>query len=70
MTRAGPLSGARVVGALQRLGFEQVSQRGSHVKMRHPDGRTAIIPMHSEIARGTLASICRQAHVHVTDLNE
>lgn len=29
--------------------------------MRHEDGRTVIVPMHSELARGTLGSILRQA---------
>ena len=68
MTRSGPLSGVDVVRSLRRLGFEQVSQRGSHVKMSHPDGRTAIVPMHKELARGTLASILRQAQVSFEEL--
>jgi predicted RNA binding protein YcfA (HicA-like mRNA interferase family) len=63
VARLGPFSGAEVVAALRRLGFERVGQRGSHVKMKHPDGRVAIVPLHEELARGTLASILRQAHV-------
>ncbi len=38
-----------------------VSQRGSHQKLRHPDGRTAIVPTHHELAPGTLYSILRQS---------
>jgi predicted RNA binding protein YcfA (HicA-like mRNA interferase family) len=38
-----------------------VSQRGSHLKLRHADGRTVIVPLHRELARGTLRSILRQA---------
>lgn len=56
--------------ALERAGFRKVSQRGSHVKMRHPDGRTAIIPMHRELAAGTLRSILRQARLTVEELLE
>lgn len=33
-------SGRQTIRALQRLGFEQVSQRGSHVKLRNEAGRT------------------------------
>ncbi|MFA5785616.1 MAG: type II toxin-antitoxin system HicA family toxin [Actinomycetota bacterium] len=55
------VSGAQTVKALVRAGFRQVSQRGSHVKLRHPDGRIAIVPAHDELARGTLWSILRQA---------
>ena len=56
--------------ALERAGFTVVHQRGSHVKMRHADGRTAIIPMHPELAPGTLRSILRQAKLTVEELLE
>lgn len=55
------VSGAEVVKALAKVGFSQVSQRGSHVKLRNADGRTVIVPLHRELASGTLASILRQA---------
>jgi predicted RNA binding protein YcfA (HicA-like mRNA interferase family) len=35
-------SGRQTVKALQRLGFEEVSQRGSHIKVRDEKGKTAI----------------------------
>jgi predicted RNA binding protein YcfA (HicA-like mRNA interferase family) len=54
------VSGQQTIKALSSLGFEQVSQRGSHVKLRSED-RTAIVPLHKELARGTLRSILRQA---------
>jgi len=38
-----------------------ISTRGSHQKLRHDDGRVVIVPLHRELARGTLASILRQA---------
>ncbi|MEI6506729.1 MAG: type II toxin-antitoxin system HicA family toxin [Planctomycetota bacterium] len=47
--------------ALRGAGFEQVSQRGSHVKLRNEEGRTVIVPMHRELAPGTLRSILRQS---------
>jgi predicted RNA binding protein YcfA (HicA-like mRNA interferase family) len=55
------VSGKAVIAALGRAGFAPVSGRGSHQKVRHPDGRTVIVPLHRELARGTLASILRQA---------
>ncbi len=61
------MSGAEVVRA---LGREQVSQRGSHVKLRHPDGRMAIVPLHREVAPGTLRSILRQAGLSADQLGE
>jgi len=63
-------SGAATVRALERAGFEQVSQRGSHVKLRHPETRrTAIVPLKRELAVGTLASILRQAGMTAEDFS-
>jgi predicted RNA binding protein YcfA (HicA-like mRNA interferase family) len=52
------VSGPRVVRALEKDGFEVVGTRGSHCKLRRGD-RTVIVPLHDEIAAGTLASILR-----------
>ncbi|MBI4491905.1 MAG: type II toxin-antitoxin system HicA family toxin [Chloroflexi bacterium] len=64
------VSGAEVVRALERAGFEQRSQRGSHVKLRHPDGRSAIVPLHRELAPGTLRSILKQAELTAHELQD
>jgi predicted RNA binding protein YcfA (HicA-like mRNA interferase family) len=55
------ISGMAAVQALERAGFTRVSARGSHQKLRNPDGRVVIVPVHRELKRGTLASILRQA---------
>lgn len=55
------VSGRHVVRALESIGFEHVSTKGSHAKLRHPDGRVVIVPLHRSLARGTLGSILRQA---------
>ena len=54
------VGGADAIAALSKAGFVQVSQRGSHVKLRR-EGRTVIVPLHRELAPGTLRSILRQA---------
>lgn len=64
------LSGQRMLAVLALIGFVQVSQKGSHVKVRHLDGRVAIIPMHRELAPGTLRSILRQASLSVDDFRK
>ena len=64
MSKLGQLSRAEVVAALGRLGFVRVSQRGSHVKMKHADGRMTIVPVHpGDMPAGTLRGILRQAGV-------
>jgi predicted RNA binding protein YcfA (HicA-like mRNA interferase family) len=36
----------KVVAILERLGFVEVRQRGSHRQYRHPDGRATTVPFH------------------------
>ena len=61
--RLPAISGRDAVTVLKRAGFAQIGQRGSHLKMRNPEGRIVIVPLHRELARGTLRSILRQANV-------
>lgn len=66
-------SGKEVVKRLTRLGFTVTSQRGSHLKMRAKIGgrlKTVIIPMHKQIAQGTLRSILTQAGITKVVLDE
>ena len=59
------VSGQAVVAAVGRGGFAQVGQRGSHVKLRSDAGLTVIVPVHRELAPGTLRSTIRQAGLDV-----
>jgi predicted RNA binding protein YcfA (HicA-like mRNA interferase family) len=62
------LSGRQVVAALERLGFIETHRKGSHVKMRHLDGRVIVFPYHDEIDRYTLRGALRDAGVDLADL--
>ena len=65
MPKLKRLSGSEVIKIFASLGFEQVAQRGSHVKLRRvlSDGsrQTLTIPDHTELDSGTLRAIFRQA---------
>ncbi|MCF8568159.1 type II toxin-antitoxin system HicA family toxin [Alicyclobacillus tolerans] len=61
------MSGAQMMTLLRRAGFVQVSQKGSHVKMRHVNGHVTIVPNHRELAQGTVRSILRQAGLSEED---
>ena len=61
------LSGRQVLAALQRLGFEEIHRKGSHVKMEHSDGRRIVFPFHNEVDRFTLKGALRDATVDLED---
>jgi predicted RNA binding protein YcfA (HicA-like mRNA interferase family) len=70
MPKLPRVSGQEVVSALEKLGFVQVRQRGSHVvlKKRTPDGQIGcVVPLHRQLALGTLRGILRQAGVDPDD---
>ena len=67
MPKLPRVSGSEAVRALAQLGFHQVRQRGSHVILRHGDGRGCVVPLHHELKIGTLAGVLRQAGVSTDD---
>jgi predicted RNA binding protein YcfA (HicA-like mRNA interferase family) len=67
------VSGAKAVKALQRLGFFVDRQRGSHVVMKKitAEGeRGCVIPMHKEVATGTLRSALKLAGVSSEEFSD
>jgi predicted RNA binding protein YcfA (HicA-like mRNA interferase family) len=56
------LSSKKIVTALKRAGFSPFSQKGRHLKLKNQH-RVVIVPLHNEIARGTLQSIMEQAEL-------
>jgi len=64
------LSGKQVCDILEKHGFVQVRQRGSHVVMqkRYPDTTITVpVPNHTEIRIGTLQSIIRQSGLNKSE---
>ena len=66
MPRLPRISGAETIRALKRIGFVEVRQRGSHVvlkKTTHTRESGCVVPLHRELAIGTLRGILKQAGV-------
>jgi predicted RNA binding protein YcfA (HicA-like mRNA interferase family) len=80
MPKLPRVKASEVIRALERLGFVQVRQKGSHVilkkQVRLKDGDEAqigevgcVVPLHNKtIAVGTLSSILNQANVSIEEL--
>jgi predicted RNA binding protein YcfA (HicA-like mRNA interferase family) len=65
------LSGERLVKALERAGWRSVRQRGSHVRMKHPERRVSLtVPLHKELKRGTLTGILNDAGLDSDQLRQ
>ncbi len=71
MPKLRVLSGRDVIKILSKFGFEVLSQKDSHVKLRRvlPDGakQTLTVPLHKELDKGTLKAIIRQASRYIPE---
>lgn len=68
MPKMPRISSREAIRALERLGFEQVRQTGSHVvlKKETEEGEIGcVVPVHRELKVGTLSGILKQAQVTV-----
>ena len=67
MPKLPVLSGQELVAALKKAGFVIVRQKGSHVSLRKDPFKT-VVPLHDELAKGTLLTIMRQCGLSKEDL--
>ncbi len=73
MPKLPRISSREAVRSLERLGFEQVRQTGSHVVMKKEteEGKIGcVVPLHQELKVGTLSGILKQAQVTVEEFIE
>ena len=47
MAKLPDITNKELIAALTKIGFEIVRQKGSHVRMKHEDGRVVTVPVHS-----------------------
>jgi len=70
MSRNPRVTGAELIAALERVGFRVLRIKGSHHFLRHEDGRSTVVPVHSgeTIGPGLLHRILRDCHLTADQL--
>jgi predicted RNA binding protein YcfA (HicA-like mRNA interferase family) len=70
MAKLPSLTGRKLVAALDCAGFRVVRVHGSHHYLRHADGRSTVVPVHSgeTIGPGLMAKILRDCELSREDL--
>lgn len=69
MAKLPILSGDDLIKALKRGGFQVVRQKGSHISLQKDTWRT-VVPLHKELAKGTLLGILKQCGLSQDELLE
>jgi predicted RNA binding protein YcfA (HicA-like mRNA interferase family) len=59
------MRGRALIRALRKAGFDVIRVRGSHHFLRHPDGRSSVVPAHAgeTIGPGLLRAILRDCEM-------
>jgi predicted RNA binding protein YcfA (HicA-like mRNA interferase family) len=72
VTRYSAVSGKTLIAVFKRIGFEETKVKGSHHFPKHLDGRTTVVPVHSNetLGPGFLASILRDVKISRTGLQD
>lgn len=69
MRRLPVLSGEELIKILKKAGFSIVRQKGSHVSLQK-ENLKSVVPLHSELAKGTLLGILKQCGLSKEQLND
>ena len=74
MPKLPRVSGKEIIKALSKIGFKHERTKGSHAILNKQDKErgkiTVPVPLHKELAKGTLKSIMRQAGINLDELLE
>lgn len=72
MPKLSPIRARELIAILEKLGFRKVHQKGSHVRMRHTDGKRTTIPLHSgeKVGVGLLRKILRDVSLSRSDFDK
>jgi len=62
MSKLPQLTAVELVKMLNKIGFKTLRQEGSHIFLKHDDGRTTVVPNHPghKVDRGLLNKIIKK----------
>ena len=73
MPKLPVISGKELITALKKAGFVEVRQRGSHISLQKVTSKITyktVVPLHGELAKGTIIDILHQTGLSRDDLLE
>lgn len=69
MTKLPILEGKEIIKALAKIGYRQVRQKGSHIRLQGVGRKSVTVPDHT-VGRGLLRKILRDANLSLDDFSE
>ncbi len=72
MVKLVQISGKQLCKILEKLGFEKIYTKSSHIRFKHPDGRLTVVPVHGneDLGKGILRKILNQIKLTKEEFDE
>jgi len=67
MAKLPILSGKEIIKVLRKIGYRQIRQRGSHIRLVCPNKRSITVPNYRMISRGLLRKIIRDSELSLKE---
>ena len=70
MPKLPSISGTQAVKSFEKMGYQVIRQRGSHIRMRHKNDsakRPLTIPRHKTLGKGLLRKLLRDAELTIEE---
>ena len=70
MSSSPSISGKQLINVLKKSGFSIIRTKGSHHFLKHKDGRSTTVPVHSNetIGIGLLSKILKDCEINKNDI--
>ena len=61
MPKLPQISGKELCKVLEKIGFQKIYGKGSHIRFKHIDGRRTVVPVHGneKLGKGLLLEILK-----------
>jgi predicted RNA binding protein YcfA (HicA-like mRNA interferase family) len=63
MAKLPILSGREIIKILEKIGYRQIRQRGSHIRLACSNRKSVTVPNYKIVGRGLLRKILRDAEM-------
>ena len=61
------ISGKKAIKAFVKIGYRTTNQKGSHIRLHHPDKKPLTIPNHKTLGKGLLRKLLRDSEISLEE---
>ncbi|MBU3925934.1 type II toxin-antitoxin system HicA family toxin [Patescibacteria group bacterium] len=70
MSKLPLFSGREIIRILEKLGYREVRQRGSHIRLKCDNKKSVTVPNYDTIDRSLLRKILRDIELSIDEFNK